>query len=166
MTSVEGRMTTADEQSAISHSSFVIERAVLRDLSAAHALEHACFGRDGWGYFDLFGALIFPGTIRLKAVVDDRLVGFAVGDSRPFDREAWIATIGVHPDYQRRGIGEALLVACEARLREPVIKLTVRASNRAAIALYRKFGYERAGVWHRYYSGGEDGIVMEKNRRQ
>jgi len=161
VTSIDDGRQTAD---AHRPPSVVIIPATLRDLFAIHALEHACFGRDAWGYIELPGALVFPNTVRLKAVVDDRVVGLVVGDSR--QREAWIATIGVHPDYQRRGIGEALLVACEAALREPVIKLTVRASNRAAIALYRKFGYERAGVWRCYYSGGEDGIVMEKNRRQ
>lgn len=164
MIGAEGRMTAAGETAAVRHSSFAILPATLRDLAAIRALERACFGRDAWGYFDLIGALIFPGTIRLKVVADDWVVGFVAGDSR--GHEAWIATLGVHPDYQRRGIGEALLAACEDRLREPLLKLTVRASNEPAIALYNKFGYQRAGVWRHYYSGGEDGVVMEKNRRQ
>jgi ribosomal protein S18 acetylase RimI-like enzyme len=42
--------------------------------------------------------------------------------------------------------------------------LTVRQSNTAAIALYQKFGYASVSRWERYYSGGEAGVVMEKNR--
>lgn len=142
----------------------VIRPASLGDLFAVHALEKACFGTDAWGYIEIVLALATPGQVRLKAVTADTLVGLVIGDPRPFEGVGWIATIGVHPSYQRRGIGEALLSACEAALPQQVIKLTVRASNSSAMALYRKRGYQRAGVWQRYYAGSEDGIVMEKHK--
>jgi ribosomal-protein-alanine N-acetyltransferase len=142
-----------------------IRPAGLRDLFAVADLERACFGRDAWGLLDLVFALAGPG-VRLKAVAAGRLVGFVVGDPRPREGFAWIATIGVHPDYRRRGLGARLLAEVEARLTQPRLKLTVRQSNLAAIALYRKFGYEQVAVWQRYYAAGEAGIVMEKARRQ
>jgi ribosomal-protein-alanine N-acetyltransferase len=138
--------------------------AGLGDLSAVQALERAVFDRDAWGFIDIFFALISP-VVRLKAVADGRLVGFAMGDPRRREGFAWIATIGVHPAYQRRGIGARLLAAVEAQLTTPRLKLTVRQSNLGAIALYRKFGYEAVTVWDRYYAGGEAGIVMEKQRK-
>jgi ribosomal-protein-alanine N-acetyltransferase len=132
-----------------------------RDLMGVLALERACFGRDAWGLVDLVLALLGPG-VRLKAVADGRLVGFVMGEPKPAEHFAWIATIGVLPEFQRQGIASRLLAAVEARLTVPTVKLTVRQSNRGAIELYRKFGYTPVGRWERYYAGGEAGVVMEK----
>jgi len=143
--------------------SFEIQPARLSDLFSVHALERACFGRDAWGLVDLTFALLAP-TVRLKAVSGGRLVGFVVGDPRPTEGFAWISTIGVHPHFQRRGIGAALLAAAEAQLTTPVVKLTVRRSNTPALTLYEKFGYAPVSLWEHYYANGEAGIVMEKQR--
>jgi ribosomal-protein-alanine N-acetyltransferase len=88
------------------------------------------------------------------------------GDPRPSEGASWIATIGVDPRYQRRGIGRALLRAAEERSKLPRMKLTVRMSNQGAIALYEKEGYRSVDIWRRYYNDGEDGLVMEKNLRK
>ncbi len=137
--------------------------ATLRDLRPARALERLCFGPEGWGYIELFSALLFPNMARLKAMADGYLVGLVIGDRQHHERLGWIATIAVHPEHQRRGIGATLLAACESALGEPRTRLTVRASNAAAIALYHKTGYHRVSVWPGYYSGGEDAWVMEKS---
>ena len=60
------------------------------------------------------------------------------------------------------GIGQALLRACEAKLKFPTVKLTVRISNQRAISLYEKEGYRTVDIWTKYYNDGEDGLVMEK----
>ena len=140
-----------------------IQTASLRDLGALRRLENICFEKDAWPLLDLIAVLTWPEVIRLKAIDAGRMVGFVAGDPRPSQGEAWIATIGVDPSYQRRGIGRALLRACEAQVRLPRIKLSVRISNDGAIALYEKEGYHTSDVWKNYYSDGEDGLVMEKN---
>jgi ribosomal-protein-alanine N-acetyltransferase len=111
---------------------------------------------------DLLAVLTFPEVIRLKAVIDGQMVGFVAGDPRHSQGWIWIATIGVDPRYQRRGIGRALLRACESRVKLPRVKLTVRMSNQGAIALYEREGYRTVDVWKAYYRDGEDGVVMEK----
>jgi ribosomal-protein-alanine N-acetyltransferase len=136
--------------------------ASLRDLGALRKLEQACFGKDAWPVLDLIAVLTFPDVVRLKAVLDGQMIGFVAGDPRRRDGWAWIATIGVDPRYQRRGVGRALLLACESRLKVPRVRLTVRLSNTGAIALYEKEGYKTIDVWKGYYSDREDGIVMEK----
>jgi ribosomal protein S18 acetylase RimI-like enzyme len=151
-------------QRRVEASEVVIAPATWRDLPAVWALERACFGRDAWGPIELGFALISP-NVRLKAVASERIVGLVVAEPHPRAGCAVIATLGVHPEFQRRGIGQHLLVEAEARLAPPVLQLTVRQSNDAAIALYRKFGYAQVNVWERYYSGGEAGVVMEKRRR-
>lgn len=136
--------------------------ATLFDLNSLRKLEKACFEKDAWPLFDLVAVLTFPEVVRLKAVVDGQMAGFVGGDPRPREGWGWIATIGVDPRFQRRGIGRALLHACEAKLGVPRSRLTVRMSNYVAISLYEQEGYVTTDVWSKYYNDGEDGLVMEK----
>jgi ribosomal-protein-alanine N-acetyltransferase len=78
--------------------------------------------------------------------------------------EGHVTTIGVHPDHRGRGVGELLfvgLVDIAEELRALRMTLEVRVSNTGAQALYRKYGFENAGVRKRYYSdNGEDAYIM------
>jgi ribosomal protein S18 acetylase RimI-like enzyme len=138
--------------------------ATIRDLGSLRRVEHACFPKDAWPLLDLMAVLTWPDVVRLKAVIDDLMVGFIAGDPRPSENLAWIATIGVLPEYQRRGVGRALLKACEARLTQPRIRLCVRASNEGAIRLYQQEGYLSIDTWREYYTDKENALVMEKIR--
>ena len=151
------------EQNARPGSTVDILPATWRDLNALRQLESACFEEDAWPLLDLIAVLSFPTVVRLKAVVDDQMIGFVAGDMRGSQDLAWIATLGVLPDYRRRGIACALLQACEEALNAPRIRLTVRADNVPAIQLYQKCGYQRVGLWPKYYNGGTDALVLEKN---
>ena len=139
--------------------------ASIRDLNALRKLERICFEKDSWPLFDLIAVLTFPGVVRLKAVEDDHMVGFVAGDPRPSQGFSWIATIGVLPDYRRKGIGRALLHACEEQLMTSRLRLSVRASNQVAINLYEQEGYQTIDIWKAYYNDGESAMVMEKPHR-
>ncbi len=138
--------------------------ASLLDLGALNRLEHACFEKDAWSFLDLVAVLTFPDVVRLKAVEDGQMIGFVAGDPRPAEGFSWIATIGVLSEYRRRGIGRDLLRACEAQLKTPRIRLSVRQSNEGAIRLYQLEGYRHMDTWQRYYNDGEAAIIMEKER--
>ncbi len=138
--------------------------ATVLDLNALSKLERACFEKDAWPILDLIAVLTFPDIVRLKAVEGGRMIGFVAGDVRASEGLSWIATIGIAPEYRRRGIGRELLRACEAKLTTPRIRLSVRTSNEAAIRLYEREGYERLEIWQGYYSDGEAALVMEKQR--
>jgi ribosomal protein S18 acetylase RimI-like enzyme len=142
-----------------------ITTASWRDLPSLVALERLCFGNDAWPLIDLIAALTFPATVRLKAELNGLMVGFVLGDRRRRQGLGWIATLGVHPQYRRQGIGTQLLEACELELDTPRVRLTLRESNSAAYELYRREGYEHVGRWPGYYYDKEDGIVMEKHVR-
>ena len=134
-------------------------RSGMKDLIARITPRNSCRSDS------LIAVLTFPDVVRLKAVENDQMVGFVAGDPRPSQGFSWIATIGVLPEYRRRGIGRDLLHACEAQLKTPRLRLSVRASNQAAITLYEREGYRTTDLWKGYYDDGENAIVMEKPRQ-
>jgi ribosomal-protein-alanine N-acetyltransferase len=136
--------------------------ASLRDLGQLRHVEQACFPKDAWPLLDLMAVLTFPDVVRLKAVVDDRMAGFIAGDPRRTEGLAWIATLGVLPEYRRQGIARQLLQECEKRLTSPRLRLCVRLDNTPAIQLYEQEGYLHVGTWTKYYNDGGDALVMEK----
>ena len=97
--------------------------------------------------------------------VDGRVVA-AIVLWRVLD-EAHIATIAVHPDFRRRGIGKALLKASmDAAYAEGarIYHLEVRAGNLAAQKMYAEFGYEIVGRRPKYYqNNGEDALLLTLN---
>ncbi|HTX92726.1 MAG TPA: GNAT family N-acetyltransferase [Anaerolineales bacterium] len=138
--------------------------ATLRDLGSLRRVEQACFPKDAWPLLDLVAVLTWPDVVRLKAVEGDQMVGFVAGDPRPSENMAWIATIGVLPEFQRRGIGRALLRACERKLPQQRIRLCVRVTNDAAIEMYKQEQYYSVDTWREYYNDKENALVMEKIR--
>ena len=146
----------------------VIEPATWRDLNTVRQIEKVCFPKDIWPLWDLIGVLTLPNVVRLRAMVngsrsgEPEMVGFIAGDVKTSEGMSWIATVAVLPEYQRRGIGEALISACEARVGTPRIRLSVRISNEGAIRLYLRLGYHKIGTWPAYYVDREDALVMEK----
>ncbi len=142
----------------------IIEDATLKDLGPLRQVEKECFGKDAWPLLDLMGVLIFPGIIRLKAVVGDEMAGFISADGTRNSRIGWITTVGVRTIFRQQGIGRKLLDACEERMSTPLIQLTVRKSNLPAIHMYQEAGYHQIELWEKYYQDNETGIVMQKAR--
>lgn len=139
-----------------------IEPATWHDLNPLRHLEQVCFPKDAWPLIDLVGILAFPNVVRLKASFDNKMVGFIAADIKRGENLAWIATIGVLPEFRGRGIGTTLMRACESKLDIKWIKLCVRSNNTVAIWLYEQFDYHHVETWQRYYSDGEDALVFEK----
>ena len=138
--------------------------ATLRDLGSLRRVEQACFPKDAWPLLDLMAVLTWPDVIRLKAVVDGQMVGFIAGDPRRSQGLAWIATLGVLPEYRRQGIARTLLLECEKQLNSPRLRLCVRMDNAAAIRLYEQEGYAHVDTWKKYYNDGGEALVMEKGQ--
>jgi ribosomal-protein-alanine N-acetyltransferase len=152
-----------ESTAAISDSRAIIEPATWRDLNALRHLEQICFPQDAWPLWDLIGVLTFSNVFRIKATANGQMVGFIAADLHRSENLAWIATVGVLPEYRRQGIGSALLVAVEEQIGVSSIRLSVRVSNRPALNLYDRLGYHRYGTWPHYYADGEDALVLEKN---
>jgi ribosomal protein S18 acetylase RimI-like enzyme len=136
--------------------------ATLRDLVALRRIEQACFPQDAWPLIDLIAVLSLPDVIRLKAVEDGQMVGFIAGDLRRSEGLGWIATVGILPDYRRRGYARLLLLECERQMNTSRYRLCVRRENVEAIRLYETEGYIFTDTWQKYYNDGGDALVMEK----
>lgn len=116
-------------------------------LAQIAALEIACFS-DPWPESILVRELQNPLSLWLCAVDGDTVAGY-IG-SQTVLGESDMMNIAVHPDYRRRGVGRALVLAlCKALRRQMLasaLTLEVRDSNAPAIALYDSLGFEQIGL--------------------
>lgn len=145
-----------------SSETFAVAPASMLDLLSIWRLQHACFPKDSYDLLTLFNMALSSKMIRLKAVLNNRIVGYVAGEVNCEECTGWVVTLGVDPRYNGRGIGTALLLSAEQALGGKRVKLTVRRSNARAISLYERCGYKWMNTYRRYYHDGEDGLVMEK----
>jgi ribosomal protein S18 acetylase RimI-like enzyme len=96
---------------------------------------------------DLARALAGPASDVLAVVDGDRLLGTAmVGHD---GHRGWMYYLAVGVAARRRGVGTALVRACEAWLVErdvPKLQLMVRRDNATALAFYAPLGYDLVDV--------------------
>ena len=76
-----------------------------------------------------------------------------------------LASLAIHPDYRRRGIGSALLTYTITHMKKQGInhiELEVRKTNASAIAFWQKLGFVLFGSLPGFYEDGEDALRMRK----
>lgn len=141
----------------------LIRRMESKDVKAIAELETICFS-DPWSENSIASELENRLSCWFVAEEQGCVVGY-VGSQSVLD-SADMMNLAVAPNFRRRGIGEALVNALVAYLREKEIialLLEVRASNDPAIALYQSLGFEQVGCRPRYYHNPrEDALIMRK----
>lgn len=130
----------------------------LPDILRIEALVHSA----PWSERAFRNELINPESAFLVALVDGVVGGYG-GYWRCID-EAHITNVAVDPARQRQGIGRKLMLELLAKAKQEGLTcstLEVRAGNEAAIALYRKLGYDVVSRRKNYYPDNrEDALVM------
>jgi len=97
-----------------------------------------------------------PGQKRLVACIDENIVGDLALQVEASPRRSHVATFGISvaAHAQGRGVGSELMREminlCDNWMRIERIELTVFADNPAALALYRKFGFEIEGTGRKF----------------
>jgi len=123
---------------------------------ARHAATAALWNQDS--YVRLFAAERAPAYVGLVVEEDERVVGFLAG--REVAGGEWeVENVAVNGDARRRGLGSRLMGEFMDLVRGRGghdIYLEVRASNRAACALYEKWGFLETGVRKSYYQAPEE----------
>lgn len=142
-----------------------IERLRWWHIEDALSIEDDLFGADRWSAA-MFWNELANGRYYVGAFADDELLGYAGLALSPPD-EAWINTIAVRRDQQRRGIGRALLEDLLGAGRRHGVRhtlLEVAADNPAAQSLYDAYGFEVIGVRRGYYQpSNSDALVMRRD---
>ena len=105
-----------------------------------------------------------PGSFTLVATDADQgtVAGFIVVQD---GATGHVITIDVDPSARRAGVGSLLLQAAEDRLRSEgslAVALETAVDNVAALAFYKRRGYNVVRTWPRYYSNGVDALIMRK----
>ena len=141
----------------------IIRRMTLEDVPAVHEIDFLSFSLP-WperSYrFELTGNPVSRGWVaEVNGRIAAMLVLWLIVD------EAHIATIAVHPDFRRQGIGERILLhSLRSARMEGASRafLEVRAGNVAAQTMYKKYGFVVAGVRPGYYKdNNEDALLMD-----
>lgn len=142
----------------------VIRQAEQADLLDVYRLERSTFPQP-WP-FSAFESFLGERGFLVAHVADaPGIVGYVVSDTTPnYGRDiGHVKDLAVHPDARGQGLGRTLLHrALEMLLLDgaALVKLEVRATNDAAISLYRSEGFEPLRRIPRYYADGEDAFVM------
>jgi ribosomal-protein-alanine N-acetyltransferase len=143
-----------------------IEDVSIKLLDALYQIEKQCFEKEAFTKQQLTYLLTDYYTIRFGAFTNGKIAGFVIAHVDTERKEAFghIITVDVAPAYRRHGIAQKLLQETEAIFKDHGIKecrLEVREDNAAALNLYRKLGYQKAGTLKRYY-GNTNGLYLKK----
>ena len=140
----------------------IIRRATADDVDRIAEMEKVCFPEEPWSRDMVAAEFSGLNPTRYFAAEEDGLI-VAYAGVWVIPPEGYITNVAVLPACRRRGVASQVLrTMIDECLAEGVtdITLEVRVSNDPAIALYRSFGFEEAGVRRRYYQDGEDALIM------
>lgn len=144
-------------------STFEIVPLTAAELDAVAQLESVCFA-DPWTRAQLAEELDNPQAVVRVAKLDGVVAGYA-GMHCVLD-EAYITNVAVFPQFRRLGTARALMDALIAHCRAQsmaFLTLEVRASNTAAITLYRSCGLAPVGTRRGFYAHPtEDALLMTR----
>ncbi|MDR2520029.1 MAG: ribosomal protein S18-alanine N-acetyltransferase [Eubacteriaceae bacterium] len=140
-----------------------ISRASMFDINEIYRIEKESF-TTLWSKSLFLREVVSEGSLVLCAKEGKKMHGYICA-MYIYD-EAHITNLAVRRQSRRKGVATALMAEAISILCEnPMIaalSLEARVSNRAAIALYEKFGFSGLGVRPKYYSDGEDALIMRR----
>ncbi|HEU4804041.1 MAG TPA: ribosomal protein S18-alanine N-acetyltransferase [Solirubrobacterales bacterium] len=149
----------AAESAIIGPGEVTFRRIAYGDLPAVLSIERRSFPAP-WSLAMFVLEVSKPSGVCIAAVAGDEIIGYLVC-SRYAD-VFHLMNVAVDPDLRRLGVAARMVERMlDEAGRDERYTLEVRVSNHAAIAMYEKLGFRRAGRRRRYYSdNGEDAMIM------
>jgi ribosomal protein S18 acetylase RimI-like enzyme len=142
-----------------------IRAATEQDLDSLEIIESRCFSGDKLSRRS-FKSLIKPGPHATSVLhCGGLLAGYSIVLFRTGTSLARLYSIALDPDFRGRGLAQQLIahVEAQARARDCLfIRLEVRDDNPAAIAVYKKLGYQAFDSIAEYYEDGCYALRFEK----
>lgn len=123
-------------------------------------LERTCFS-DPWSENSIASELENPLSLWLVAEEAGVVLGY-VGSQTVMD-ETDMMNIAVRRDFRRKGIAAGLIAALVVHLKNTgsrCLRLEVRQSNHAAIALYTSLGFSQLGLRKNYYRNPKENALI------
>ncbi len=133
------------------------------DILKLSEMEKECFPKEPWSYKMLVSSFEEDSFHGVLAEEEGEILGY--GGITVAADIADIANLAVSGYFRNSGIGTAILKELISYAEEKGAKkvfLEVRVSNSAAMSLYLKCGFKGIYARTRYYSDGEDCLVMVK----
>lgn len=134
-----------------------------KDILRISQIETECFPEEPWSFQMLASSFDTDSFHGVLADDGGEIIGY--GGITVAADTADIANVAVTEAYRHSGVGTAIigeLLKIAASLGAKKVFLEVRVSNSVAMELYLKSGFKGAYARTRYYSDGEDCLVMVK----
>jgi len=102
----------------------------------------------------------------LVAETQGEIIGYIIG-SKSF-RRITVSSLAVKEGYRNKGIATSLVDKFIEQVKPKFkrLELQVRVSNKKALALYNKLGFQRIKTILGYYQDGEDAFLYQKKLAQ
>lgn len=134
------------------------------ELGQMLEIEALCFNRyDAYTLEDFRRWFGYNPDLCLVAEIDRQVAGNII--SRILKDKAALASMAIHPDYRRHGIGEALLDETIRRVKTyhvGCIDLEVRETNIIGRRFWEKMEFLVIGSQPGFYEDGETALLMRK----
>jgi len=141
---------------------FEIRKMRPNHLPYVVAIERQSFPQP-WSYSLFLSELSNRVATYLVAMWEGEIIGYlglwTIAD------EGHITTLAIHPRFRGRGFGKRLLQYGLRFIQEKGCRkafLEVRVSNWIAQKMYQELGFQPIGIRKRYYSDGEDALIMRR----
>ena len=134
-----------------------------KDILKISQIEEECFPLEPWNFQMLASSFDTESFHGVLAEDGDEIIGY--GGITVAADTADIENVAVTEPYRHSGVGTAIiseLLKIASSLGAEKVFLEVRVSNSIAMELYLKSGFKGAYTRSRYYSDGEDCLVMVK----
>ena len=131
------------------------------DIPKVYAINRLSFTADAWSREAMEREFRLPYSLRFVAEHEGNVIAYAF--IWLIKEEAFIMTLAVDPEWRGKGIGRWFLERIIERLKGKahVVSLDVRKSNIPAIRLYRSLGFRVVKERPKFYSDGENALLME-----
>lgn len=140
---------------------------IRRDMPSVLDIEEQCF-EFPWSEEEFIRCLRQRNCIGMVAELSEQVVGFMIYELHK--NRLHILNFSVHPDFQRQGIGKAMIEKLVGKLsyqRRSRIMLEVRETNLPAQLFFKDLGFRAVSVLREFYEDSpEDAYLMQYRYRE
>ncbi len=131
------------------------------DINEVYRINKSSFTTDAWSRDAIEREFKLPYSVRFVLESDGKVIGYCV--IWLIKGEAFIMSIAIDKNLRGRGLGRYFMekIIDDLRNRAQTFLLDVRKSNLPAIRLYRSLGFSIVKERKKFYSDGENALLME-----